>query len=324
MLQLVKIILPVILLVAFGWLLARRKIFNTEVGVGLNQFVFYAAIPALIFYAVYKTNIHELLNWSFMLAYFIIFMLMFWAVFIIYRLVLKKQQGISAIAAMSTAFTNVGLIGLPILLLFVGKKAIIPVAIIIIVAMLIYIPMITLLLEAANNEEQDKKTIVLRTLKNMAFHPFVLATVAGVIVSALQLKVPLYIAQFVNYLQAATIPCALIIIGIELNQLKLGNLKEVMVLSLVTLIIKPLLTFWVITWFHLNPFYGFALIVTNIVPTGKNVYIIAKRYDVFEKEASGVVSLTTLLSVITIPVFLLMTQHFYPSILANAHTLTGF
>ena len=122
-----KITLPVILLVVFGWLLARRKIFNAEVGVGLNQFVFYAAIPALIFYAVYKTN---------MLAYFIIFMLMFWAVFIIYRLVLKKQQGISAIAAMSAAFTNVGLIGLPILLLFVGKKAIILVAIIIIVAML--------------------------------------------------------------------------------------------------------------------------------------------------------------------------------------------
>ena len=324
MLQLVKIILPVIILVVFGWLLARQKIFNEEVGVGLNQFVFYAAIPALIFYAIYKTNVHELLNWSFMLAYFIIFMLMFWLVFIIYRLGLKKTQGVSAIAAMATAFTNVGLIGLPILLLFLGKKAIIPVAIIIIVAMLIYIPMITLLLESSNNDGKYKKTVLFQTLRNTVLHPFVLATVAGVFVSVLQLKIPLYITQFVNYLQAATIPCALIIIGIELNQLKMDSLKEVVILSLVTLIVKPLLTFWVITWFHLNPFYSFALIVTNIVPTGKNVYIIAKSYTIFEKEASGVVSLTTLLSVITIPVFLLLTQHFYPSILANAHALTGF
>ncbi len=324
MLQIVKIILPVILLVAFGWLLARRKIFNAEVGNGLNQFVFYAAIPALIFYAVYKTDIHQLLDWSFILTYFIIFMVMFWMVFIIYRLVLKKSQGISAIAAMATAFTNVGLIGLPILLLFVGKQAIIPVAIVIIVAMLIYIPMLTLLLETSINNNKDKKVVFLRMLKHTLLHPFVLATLLGVIVSASQLKVPVYIAQFVNYLQAATIPCALIIIGIELNQLQLGNLKEVLILSLVTLIVKPLLTFWIITLFHLDPFFGFALIVTNIVPTGKNVYIIAKRYNTFEKEASGIISVTTLLSAITIPIFLLMAQHFYPTILASTHSVSGF
>jgi len=163
MLQLLQIILPIILLVVFGWLMCWRKIFNDQVGVGLNQFVFYAAIPALIFYAVYKTNIHELLNWPFILAYFTVFMVMFFATFFVYRLFLKRPQGVSTIAGMCASFTNVGLIGLPILLMLVGKKAVLPVAIILIVAMFTYIPMLTMLLESAIGEKQSKNTGIVTT-----------------------------------------------------------------------------------------------------------------------------------------------------------------
>ena len=61
-------VLPVFGLVASGWLAGRFRIVTQASSHALNQFVYAFALPAMLFVAVYRGSLDEILSGYFLLA----------------------------------------------------------------------------------------------------------------------------------------------------------------------------------------------------------------------------------------------------------------
>ena len=99
----------------------------------------------------------------------------------------------------------------------------------------------------------------------------------------------------------ALTPCALFSIGLELT---LSELRERMTLYALLTVLKlaavPLVVYVLCVALRLDHMATVAAVVCAAVPTAKSAYVLAVEYDVEKAVVSGVISMTTLFSVITL------------------------
>ena len=61
-------VLPIFLVILVGFIFAKREKFSSEAEQLINSYVLNIALPALLFLAVARADIQELMNWSQRLA----------------------------------------------------------------------------------------------------------------------------------------------------------------------------------------------------------------------------------------------------------------
>ncbi len=108
--------------------------------------------------------------------------------------------------------------------------------------------------------------------------------------------------RLMQFLQNAAAPCALFVLGVTVALRPMPRLTaDVPAIIPVKLILHPLIVFFVLAW--LGPFteaWTYAAILMAALPPALNVFVLARQYDVWLKEASGSVLLGTLVSVVTL------------------------
>ena len=124
------------------------------------------------------------------------------------------------------------------------------------------------------------------------------------LLSVLDLRMPGPVAAYLGILADALTPCALFAIGLGLSIDGLrANLGRASLLSAVKLVIMPLIVYGLSVSLGLDPLYTIAA-VCAAVPTAKTVYILAGEYHCEEMMVASTVSMTTLVSVISLVVWL--------------------
>ncbi|MEC9461935.1 MAG: AEC family transporter, partial [Pseudomonadota bacterium] len=63
-------VLPIFILILFGWALVRLKILATEIGDGLGDFVFKVAVPLLLLRTIANADFHGASPFRLWIAYF--------------------------------------------------------------------------------------------------------------------------------------------------------------------------------------------------------------------------------------------------------------
>ena len=112
---------------------------------------------------------------------------------------------------------------------------------------------------------------------------------------------------YLNILADALAPCALFAIGLGLSIDGLhANIRLSLLLAVIKLVIMPLIVFGLSIAFGLSPLYTIAAVICAAVPTAKTVYILAGEYRCEEIMVAATVSMTTLFSVVSLPVWLYM------------------
>jgi malonate transporter len=103
----------------------------------------------------------------------------------------------------------------------------------------------------------------------------------------------------------AITPCALFAIGLGLS---MEGLREHMgraaLLTAIKLVIMPLIVYRLSVSLRLDPLYTIAAVICAAVPTAKTVYILAGEYRSEEIMVASTISMTTLVSVISLVVWL--------------------
>src|SRR5262245_24107458 len=133
----------------------------------------------------------------------------------------------------------------------------------------------------------------------------VLSPMIGLAWAIAGLPIPAPIAAYMNILAAALTPCALFAIGLGLSVEGMrSNLVASLLLAVVKLVIMPSIAYGLCVASGLNPLYTVAAVICAAVPTAKTVYILASEYKVEEPLVAATVSITTLLSVPTLLVWL--------------------
>jgi malonate transporter and related proteins len=142
-------------------------------------------------------------------------------------------------------------------------------------------------------------------VKHVVLNPLVVSTLIGMLLSVLNLRIPGPVTAYLGIMADALTPCALFAIGLGLSMDGLrANIGQVSLLTVVKLIFMPLIVYGLSVSLGLDPLYTIAAIICAAVPTAKTVYILAGEYHCEEMMVASTVSMTTLVSVVSLVVWL--------------------
>ena len=141
------------------------------------------------------------------------------------------------------------------------------------------------------------RMVGLGLLKN----PMVMAVVAGLLWSALQLPTPAPVSEFLDLLAAAATPGALFAIGASLASKSAERLEIAGWLSFCKLILHPaLVALGLLIFFPVDTYSAVVVISAASLPVAGNVYILAQHYGAAAHRASAAIFISTVLSIVTV------------------------
>jgi predicted permease len=221
---------------------------------------------------------------------------------------LAAGQGLAhcGIGAMGSVFGNTVLIGVPVVERLHGAAGLRLLVMIVSIHSALLFTATTMLAEAGRGRA-DGRAALAGTARMMSRNPMVLSIAAGAVFGALELRLPAPADAALAMLGGATAPLALLAAGAGLAAFRIGaQLGACALVASVKLCLFPLAV-WAVAR-HVAGLDPLAVAVATLaaaLPTGTNVYVIARRYDASVPVAAGSVLLTTLLSAATIPAVVL-------------------
>jgi malonate transporter len=305
MADIVGLVLPFFGMIFLGALTARISKQPIEALGWMNTFIFYVALPALFFQLIARTPVQQLTEWRYIagvvLATYIIFSLMFVA-----SLLLTRNIAESTIKGLSAAYGNIGYMGPGLALLAFGQEAAVPVALVFCFENAMHFAVAPFMMALASDEKPSPLRLALDVFKKIAFHPFIIATVVGVIAAVVEFQPPLAVSKLLDYLAQAAAPCALFAMGVTLALRPLKRVpNELGAIAVLKLIVHPLLCYVVLSLIgNFSPVWIYSAMLLAALPTATNVFVIAQQYDVWVQRASASVLVTTILSIATITTLL--------------------
>jgi hypothetical protein len=144
--------------------------------------------------------------------------------------------------------------------------------------------------------------VVFGLLKN----PIFLGIVIGFSLNRLQMPLTGILDKTFGFLQNAVAACSLFALGVSLTKYRFaGQLKQSMTVVLVKNLALPMLVYLsCIHLFDLPSHWVFIAVFMAAQPTGINAYIFAERYQTAQALATTSIFLSTIFSLLTIPVLI--------------------
>ncbi|MFE0758586.1 AEC family transporter [Inquilinus sp. NPDC058860] len=300
-----SLVLPVFAIIVTGWLAGWSGYVSRSLADGLVHFAYNVAMPALLIVTIAQEPARNLLQGRFLLAFGGGSALCFALVFLAVRAAWGRGLASSTIHGMAAAMTNTGFVALPILHSIYGQPAVLPAAIATVFVAGVMFPAAVILLESDGHGGPGRAVRPAVLARQILFNPMVLSTLVGLAWAIAGLPIPAPVAAYLDIFAAALTPCALFAIGLGLSVAGLrANLRASVLLAVVKLVIMPLIVYGLCLATGLDPLYTIAAVVCAAVPTAKTVYILAGEYKVEEPLVAATVSITTLLSVPTLLIWL--------------------
>lgn len=238
------VILPICLLLIFGFFCVKFKFILPEYIKGLSQFVFKISLPAFLLQALARQRLDQIWNPSYFIAYGGGSLLIFAVAFFFYRQYFRCRLTESGVLSMGASMSNTGFIGTAILTMLIGQHAAIYLSLTLIIENLIIVALTLMIAEAGINQHQEKAQLMKQTFINVVKNPVILSIVFGITCVILKIQLPLYLLQALDMLGKTASPIALFVIGGSLvgMSLKALNLQSV-ILVIFKVVLMPLTIF---------------------------------------------------------------------------------
>ena len=152
--------------------------------------------------------------------------------------------------------------------------------------------------------------VVLASLCNMCM----LASLIGVILMILDIRLPAFALDFFNTVGNATVPVSMIVVGVQLGTASIRKMLKnykLMIASLVNVVVVPVLTFLAVNWLPITWKAKVILILAAAFPCAVVLTAMAIRERKNATLMAEGVALTTLLSVVTLPVCVMFLTWYY-------------
>lgn len=293
--------LPFFALIGLGWGAGRLRFFPEVATEWLTRFVFFFALSAMLFRFAANLSLAEIFDLQFALAYLT-------GCTVVYALAMTVAlaRGVTlaeaAVEAQCAIIGNTGFLGVPMLVVLLGKAAAGPVLMVLCIDLIVFSSLITLIITATREGHLSSKifgALGIGLLKN----PMIVSMLAGLIWSAAALPLPAPAEEFLAMLGAAATPCALFAIGASLATKTAERMEVALWLSFAKLIFHPAaVTFAALYVFKVEPYAAHVMIAAASLPVAGNVYMLARHYGVAPQRVSASILISTLASIVTVSV----------------------
>jgi hypothetical protein len=301
---LIDVILPVFLVLGFGYVAAWQGLFSESAVDGVMRFAQNFAVPVLLFRSIAKLDLGASYDPGLMLSFYA-------GAFIAFGLgltgarLLFKRPGTDAVAiGFCCLFSNSLLLGIPITERAYGTAALAGnFAIISVHSPLLYTFGITLM-EGVRSHGSGATLgrVAVNALSGILRTPLVLGILAGFVVNLSGLALHGSIWAAVDMMASAALPTALFGLGGVLFRYRPeGDMKAIGMVTVLSLIVHPAVTYGLGRWgFGLETSALRSAVVTASMAPGVNAYLFASMYGVAKRVAASSVLLATAASILTV------------------------
>ncbi len=292
------------LLMSVGFVGSKIGMITEETSKRLSAIVVNIANPAMILVSGIsdeRMEGRELLSLTVViLAIYAVLLLLAYLLPVLLRVDPKSRGVYQAM----TVFSNIGFMGYPIIAALYGSSAILYGALYSIpFNILIYTFGVSALRKKENGAE--KKKLSLKEVLNIG----VITSIISLILYLWQIRVPGFLTDTLSYLGNLTAPLSMMVIGASMTSISLRELftdVRLLLFSLIKLLLIPVLGMLLIRQVVTNEVICGVFMIMLATPAGSMTAMLAQEYDGDYETASRGVTLTTLLSVITMPVVSLL------------------
>lgn len=224
MIDTLAIVAPIFLLIGLGYAAVRQGWFAAAGLQALGGFVIRFSLPALLFNALAKRQIAEVLNLRFLAVYALgslvtLALGLAWALWI-------RREGLTAgaIAAMGMCCSNTAFVGYPVMLQVIGPEASVALALAMVVENLLMIPLCLALADTGAQAGHGFVRAFGKALAGLPRNPIIVAIAIGIVFAGLQWRAPAPLGRAIDLMAASAGGAALFYVGGMLAGLPLRSM----------------------------------------------------------------------------------------------------
>ncbi|NIK61149.1 AEC family transporter [Kribbella shirazensis] len=285
-----------------GYVIGLFGVLRSQDELVLSRLAFFVATPALLFTTVAKADLGTI--FSVVLVTNLVSLFVVQVVFLVAVVIWRRTRSQAAIGVLAASYVNAGNLGVPVAAYVLGDGAL--VAPIVLFQVLIMAPIAFAVLDSdrqGTGRRVSLRSVVMRPLRN----PLTVASLLGLLVSLLGLRLPDLLMRPIELVAAAAVPVALVAYGLSLSAGTKDSItlrRDVVLAVALKTFVQPLAAYAIARW--VLDLHGPALLAPTLLaalPTAQNVYVYAVHYRASRTLARSAVLLSTLLS---IPVMILI------------------
>ena len=296
--------IPIFLTLMLGLFFRKIGLFDDTFVSRLNKFVFNAALPALLFLDIAKSDFYSVWNTKFVLFCFFVTLI---SIGISTGLsYLLKPRNIQGEFIQASYRSSAAILGIAIIQNLYGNAGMAPLMIVAAVPLFNIFAVVVLTFKAhpADSSEAVKAgrgNNIKKAFVNILKNPIIIGIVLGFISSILNMKYPAIINKTIESLAQTATPIALICIGAGFEGRKaLKKIKPTIIATFIKLIGLAAVFIPVAVFLGFRNQELVAALIMLASPTTVTSYVMAKSMDNDEVLSSSIIVLTTVLSSITL------------------------
>ncbi|HRU38458.1 MAG TPA: AEC family transporter [Candidatus Goldiibacteriota bacterium] len=299
----VNSILPVFLLVAFGYVLRRRNIMQECTEDFLNSLAYYLLLPSMIFISIYKADFSEIFSAKIIAGLYAAAFAVFLIAAAAAKLMPREKRGGFVLPSFRT---NIAYIGFPVIMNAYGAKALAEIGMItgFIAPFLIILSIIYL-----NIQHREMAGKAGSLWGHIVKDPLVISSIAGIAFSYFRLPLPKFAVNTVDMLASMGSPLILMSVGAGLKISTIKNDRLIIAFaSAFKLFLQPLMVYALFRFLIPldNEMHFKVAVMTFAFPSALSTYIMVKQYKSDHEMTAAIIMVTTLLSIFTMSAWILI------------------
>lgn len=287
-------IIILFLIIGVGYYASKKGIIDEKMNKGLSDFIVRITLPLLILSSFKGNYSPDMMSTIIKILIFTVLIFIF-SIIISNLLNIKISRGKKSVAVFTGIFSNCGFIGFSILNIVYGQKGILYASIFNLVYNLFVWTFGIRIFVKKTDENILKKVLV---------NPNIISVFIGLILIVFSISIPSILESFCTAVGGMTTPLSMIVIGSILTQVEIKKIFKDLSLyyiSLLRLLIIPLLIYLILTLLKVDSLVKSIIVISEAMPAATLCPILAQSYGGNVKYASQAVFITTLVSIITIP-----------------------
>lgn len=292
-------VLIIFILMAVGFVLAKAGFINEKGTRQMTDILLMVVAPCVLINAYQKDFSPELVKG---LLWAALFSLIIHIVGIVLSmLIFKKEETLRyRVNIFASVYSNCGFMAIPLLSSAMGADGVFYGSAYFAVFTILYWTHGICLYDGSTRELSAKKIIT---------NPGIIGTVIAIILFISGIKLPYVLKECVTYLAGVNTPLAMIVMGAYLTRvdfkkaLKNASLYGVTVMRLLVI---PIISVLLARILPIESVVAKAVLISAACPTASVSALLAGKYNLDSAYATEIVSVTTIISIITIPLILLL------------------
>ena len=295
-------VLVLFVLIAVGALLTKLGLITPEGSRSMTDVVLYAVTPCVIINAFQREYRPEMLR-GLLVTLLAAFLTLLFSVLLAELLYRRKEISRGVVLKFAVVFSNCGFMALPLQQAVLGEDGVFYGA--------AYVAVFNLFMWTYGLIAMSRRTEPKAALKAV-INPGIIGTVIGVLLFVFSIELPPVLASSVSFLAALNTPVPMLVIGHHLMHANLSRVlrdKDAYIAMAVRLVALPLAVMGVMCALRIDATVTVAVVISVSAPVAAFTTMMATKYGRDTELSAGIVSASALLSLVTMPLIVGLTQY---------------